>query len=104
MFKRNKTKNPKIQVSIFNSRDELLFSGELHSVPIKEAVIITKSIEFFDDHNPCYIHRGAVTIRLLGEIEAYLKRHTEKNFIVDRHSVSVVDYIDIDGIHRMEFS
>lgn len=104
MFKRNKTQNPKIQISIFNSRDELLFSGELDSIPIREAVIIRKSIEFFDDHNPCYIHRGAETVRLLCEIEAYLKRHTEKNFIVDIHSASVVDYIDIDGIHRMEFS
>ncbi len=104
MFKKRKNKDPKAQVSIFSSNNELLFIGELDSIPIKEAVIISKSIEFFNDHNPCYIHRGAVTVRLLGEIEAYLKMHAEKVFIVDRHAWSVVDYIDIDGIHHMEIS
>ncbi|ACL75380.1 hypothetical protein [Ruminiclostridium cellulolyticum] len=104
MFKKRKNKDPKIIVSIFNSDNELLFNGELNSVPIKETVIIKKSIEFFDDHNPCYIHRGAVTVRLLSEIEAYLKMHREEDFTVGRHNGSVVDYIDIDGIHRMEIS
>ncbi len=102
MFKKMKNTNPKTQVAIFNSNNELLFSGDLHSIPIKESVIISKSIEFFNDHNPCYIHRGAVTVRMLSEIEAYLKMHGDKSLIYDRNAGSIVDYIDMDGIHRME--
>ncbi len=104
MFKKRKNKNQKAQVAIFNCNNELLFNGELDSIPIKEAVIIGKSIEFFNDHNPCYIHRGAVTVRLLGEIEAYLKMHDGKFFILDRQTGSVADYIDVDGIYRVELS
>ncbi len=102
MFKKIKNNNEKTQVSIFNNNNELLFNGDLHSIPIKESVIISKSIEFFNDHNPCYIHRGAVTVRLLSEIEAYLKTHGDKSLIYDGNTGSVVDYIDMDGIHRME--
>jgi len=48
--------------------DKLLFSGELLDLPLKEEWILKKSIEFFDDHAPCYLHRSAVTVRLLDEI------------------------------------
>lgn len=103
MFKK-KNKNPKTQVSFFDNNDKLLFEGELDSIPIKEDVIIRKSIEFFNDHNPCYIHRGAVTVRLLGEIDGYMKMQAGSSIIVDRHAENVVGYIDIEGIHRMERS
>lgn len=104
MFKRRKTKNQKTQLAIFNCNNELLFKGELDSLPIKEAVIIRKSIEFFNDNSPCYIHRGAVTVRLLGEIEAYMKMHAENFFIFEGHTGSVIDYIDMEAIHRVEIS
>ena len=48
--------------------NEILFSGELLDLPLKEEWILKKSIEFFDDHAPCYLHRGAVTVRLLDEL------------------------------------
>lgn len=105
MFKKLKKHNPKskTQVSVFSCNNELLFNGELHSLPIKESVIISKSIEFFNDSNPCYIHRGAVTVRLLSEIEDFLKMNGDK-VIYESCVGSVIDYIDMDGIHRMEFS
>lgn len=34
-------------------------------------MIINKSIEFFSDPEPCFIHRSAVLKRLLAEIENY---------------------------------
>lgn len=45
------------------------FRAPLIEIPIQEDVIIEKSIAFFDDPEPCYIHRGAVVTRLAGEIE-----------------------------------
>jgi len=48
--------------------EQVLFSGDLTELPLKEEWILKKSIEFFNDPAPCYIHRGAVTIRLLNEI------------------------------------
>ena len=49
--------------------EHLLYRGPLSNVPIREASIIEKSIEFFDDPEPCYIHRGAVKARILSELE-----------------------------------
>ncbi|MDR2648393.1 MAG: hypothetical protein LBB94_01545 [Clostridiales bacterium] len=47
---------------------EVLFRGNLMDLPLKEEMILKKSIEFFNDPAPCYIHKGAVTVRLLNEI------------------------------------
>lgn len=46
-----------------------LYQGLWNDLPLAEEVIIAKSIEFFDDANPCFIHRDAVRVRLLAELE-----------------------------------
>ena len=59
--------------------DTVLFAGDLMDLPLKDEWIIKKSIEFFNDPEPCFIHRGAVTIRLLNEIwgEHYIERDAD---------------------------
>ena len=47
---------------------KVLFSGSLADLPLKEEWIIKKSVEFFNDPEPCFLHRSAVAIRLLNEI------------------------------------
>lgn len=51
---------------------KLVFSGSINDIPIKEAVIINKSIAFFNDPEPCQIHRTAVRVRLLAELKEAL--------------------------------
>ncbi|NMA83600.1 MAG: hypothetical protein GX962_07030 [Epulopiscium sp.] len=48
------------------------------ALPIKEEIIITKSIEFFSDPNPCNFHRNAVKQRLYLEMSQYFIRCYEK--------------------------
>lgn len=48
----------------------LLYDGLWDNLPLTEEIIINKSIEFFDDKEPCEIHRSAVQIRLLAELDA----------------------------------
>ncbi len=99
--KRNK--KPKTVFFIYDSRGTLLFTGELTALPIKEAIIIQKSIEFFNDHQPCYIHRGAVTVRLLAEIENYIETVVlQDSFFVKNSKNTVIDYIDMDGIYLIK--
>ncbi|MDR1559405.1 MAG: hypothetical protein LBS84_06860 [Clostridiales bacterium] len=71
MFRRKKKKED--QISHIRNIEvrlngEVLFSGELTDLPLKEEWILKKSVEFFDDPAPCYIHRSAVAVRLLNEI------------------------------------
>lgn len=58
-------------ISFLNNRKEVVKSYKLTSVPIKEQTIISKSIEFFNDPEPCFIHRSAVIKRLVAEIDDY---------------------------------
>lgn len=47
----------------------VLYEGLWDNLPITEEIIIQKSIEFFNDKEPCAIHRGAVQVRLLAELD-----------------------------------
>lgn len=70
LFKKKTQTIPHIQIF---SGDLLLYDGPLKDLPLKESVIIEKSIFFFDDPEPCYIHRGAVQVRLAEELRRELQ-------------------------------
>lgn len=63
----SKKKKTKKKFSIFAGGKEV-FRAPLIEIPLKEETIIQKSIQFFDDPEPCYIHRGAVVTRLADEM------------------------------------
>lgn len=49
--------------------ESLLYEGLWNELPLTEEIILEKSIEFFNDREPCAIHRSAVHMRLLAELE-----------------------------------
>lgn len=49
--------------------ETLLYEGLWNELPLTEEIILEKSVEFFDDREPCAIHREAVHVRLLAELE-----------------------------------
>jgi hypothetical protein len=73
MLKKKKKAKTKCMVEILIGND-ILFSGDLMDIQFKESQIISKSIEFFNDSEPCYIHRGAVAIRLINELRESLAK------------------------------
>ena len=52
--------------------DQILYDGSWNELPLSEKIILEKSVEFFDDPEPCFIHRDAVRFRLLSELEDLL--------------------------------
>lgn len=65
-----RTKAPKkVKYITVHCQDEILYDGKWDELPFDEKIIIEYSIRFYDDPNPCYIHRGAVRVRLLAELE-----------------------------------
>lgn len=64
IFKKKKRKQKKIY---FYLGDNEVHSCLLVEIPIIESVIIEKSIEFFSDPDPCFIHRSAVVKRVVLE-------------------------------------
>lgn len=79
MFSRKKKKKAS-DISLF-SQSTLLYKGSVLEIPLTEDTIIQNSILFFDDSDPCYIHRGAVRARLTSELETELISGSEfQNF------------------------
>ncbi len=62
--------NRKITFIDRNGRTEL--QCKLNSLPLREEKIIEKSIELFNDPEPCIIHKSYVIKKLLLEIDEYL--------------------------------
>ncbi len=74
MFFKKKNHVPKLELY---AQGVQIYNGFLKDIPLKEAVILEKSVEFFNDPEPCHIHRGAVRVRLTAEIQQEIENHTE---------------------------
>lgn len=69
--------------ALYDGQKNLLGQYEAASLPLRREAVIEKSIEFFQDPNPCLIHEGAVKVRMLSELEAFLKEREEQVPLVD---------------------
>ena len=47
-------------VTIFDDHDAIIMEKKVNYLPLKEEVIISQSIQSFNDPEPCMIHRSAV--------------------------------------------
>ena len=54
--KKEKEKEKVIRVCL---KGEEVYRGTMTDLPLKEEIILSKSDEFFNDPNPCFIHRSA---------------------------------------------
>lgn len=77
------------------SGDSLLYDGLLKDVPLKEEIILQKSLEFFDDPEPCHIHRSAVRTRLIAEL---LKELSDA--ATEAPGPLLCAYVDVSGVSR----
>lgn len=63
----------KSKILIFiNDNNEVIMEKRLTALPLKESCMIEKSIEFFNDPEPCMIHRSAVMKRIYLEFNYYI--------------------------------
>ena len=72
MFFKKKSAAPALPSVRILAGDNVVYEGLLKDLPIKETVLIEKSISFFDDPEPCFIHRNAVRVRLTEELHQEL--------------------------------
>lgn len=47
---------------------------KFNSLPLKDEKIIEKSVELFNDHEPCVIHKSFAMKKLLFEIDEYFNQ------------------------------
>jgi hypothetical protein len=65
------------EISILDDKGDSLFEGFLNGLAFSEELIISKSILFFRDPDPCFIHRSAVVARLIAELDLLFKDNPE---------------------------
>lgn len=81
------------------SGQAVLFDGPLPEIPLREELILKTSTHFFNDPNPCYIHRGAVRIRLTAELESsLLSADPDLALLEDYTGLTGIDMVCIDGV------
>lgn len=69
MFKwKNRAKTVQ-QLSLLAADGTALLSVPVQEMPIPEACVIELSEQFFHDPEPCEIHRGAVRLRAVAELQ-----------------------------------
>ena len=70
-----KHRNTAVMPAFLQLRDaegSIIYDGRIDRMMVEEKHVIELSILFYNDPEPCFIHRGAVLSRIFGEIEAAL--------------------------------
>ncbi len=61
------------ELVLLSGKGDIVFRGKITSLPLNEDLIIKKSVEFYNDEAPCFIHRSAIMKRLFLELESFIE-------------------------------
>lgn len=82
----------KQKIKIYTEKT-VLYEGKLQDVPLKEEYIVKKSIELFDDDDPCIIHKSYVVKEYADKILDLLK---VKSTVLAKDCKELLDCLNID--------
>ena len=74
--------------------DKILYKGKLLDIPIKESYVIEKSIEIFDDDDPCIIHKSFVIKKVVDDLLKQTKLKEKLTIRFDEYK---------DTLHFLDF-
>ena len=77
----------------------LVFSGRVIEIPAIEEAVINKSIELFDDEDPCIIHQSYVLKEFADVILKLLKKNN--NEILGKDYKNELYFLDISNIENI---
>lgn len=61
------------EILLLDNEAGVLYQGSLEEMPLRDSLVLEKCVEYFSDHDPCFIHRSAATHRVLMELEESLR-------------------------------
>ena len=78
--------------------DKELFIGKIANIAMKEDWIIKKSVELFDDEDPCIIHQSYIVKEFVDVILELCKKNNTKTIQVKDYleQLSFLDYSDLE--------
>ncbi|HEY8364387.1 MAG TPA: hypothetical protein VIK84_02335 [Haloplasmataceae bacterium] len=75
--------------------NEVIFQGNILDLPFKEEYIIKKSIEVFDDDDPCIIHKSYVIKLFVDDLLSKTNLRTSKTVNLQDYKADL-EYLNID--------
>ncbi|HEX2926451.1 MAG TPA: hypothetical protein VHP38_09390 [Ruminiclostridium sp.] len=75
------------KIRFFDNEGGVKLECNFNSLPLKEEKIIEKSIELFNDREPCIIHRSFVMKKLLLEIDDCLQLFSNETGQISLESI-----------------
>ncbi len=82
------------QKIIIKDGNSIIFHGRIADMPIQEKAIIQKSIELFDDDDPCIIHQSYVIKEYVDIVLQLLKQ--EQPLDVQKH-IDKLQFLALDN-------
>ena len=67
-----------IILGFMDEEGKVFFERKLTAMPLREEAIIQRSIEYFNDPEPCMIHRSAVMKRIFMELSEFFNQSIKK--------------------------
>lgn len=88
----------KQRIIITDLSGQTIFDGKPITLPIYKEVMIEKSIELFDDEDPCVIHESYSIQKIVDELTALLKDLPENTSVKDiPFAMKVIDLSGLDN-------
>ena len=70
----------------------IIYDDRIDRMAVKEDHVIELSIQFYNDPEPCFIHRGAVLSRIFVELETAL---SEEWRAIDRLNANIIKHLSM---------
>lgn len=79
---------------------ETLYKGRIINIRVKEDAIIAKSVELFDDDEPCIIHQSYVVKEYANYLSELLSSSPDKKIVCKDYldELSFLDYKELQNI------
>ncbi len=91
------------QYIIILKDEKILYDGRISDIPIKEEYIKSKSVELFDDDDPCIIHQSYVIKEYVDNLLNVFKC-TGKTTINVKEHLEELSFLDYTGLEKLVIS
>ena len=82
--------------------EKTIFHGKFIDLPIKETYIIEKSIELFDEEDPCIIHQSYVIKEFADHLITLFKLN-DTTLLLGQEIQKEIEFLDYTDIENLTF-
>lgn len=84
-------------IIVIKKNQEILYEGHPLDLPIKQDKVVEKSVEMFDDKNPCIIHQTYVIESFVDALISKFKKDLNRDIQLSK-DIKEIEFIDIENI------